>query len=229
MYLAISSPSNLGFYARGIPSPSNLGFYMRGVRSPGNLGRLAELGFFRPNQAFDRGIYGLGCNARCRRRRGLGQYYGSNPPDPDTVTTLVNAGYDPITIQGLVAQGASDEQLQNLPYGPGTTADDMGSGVFALTAQLGGAPVTQGQVVTGVSTSGGPVQPLMTGSQFQSQFAINPAGAAAIANANATGGAGTVMATVTPQTVQAWLMSNAWWLLGITAGIFILPPLLKDA
>lgn len=35
-------------------SPSNLGSYVTGIRSPANLG------FFRPNQAYDRGIYGLG-------------------------------------------------------------------------------------------------------------------------------------------------------------------------
>lgn len=35
-------------------SPANLGSYVPGFRSPANLG------FFRPNQAYDRGIYGLG-------------------------------------------------------------------------------------------------------------------------------------------------------------------------
>jgi hypothetical protein len=43
-------------------SPANLGAYIRGVQSPANLG------FFRPNQAFDRGIYGLSCAGRCRQR-----------------------------------------------------------------------------------------------------------------------------------------------------------------
>jgi hypothetical protein len=57
-----------------VRSPANLGAYVRGVRSPANLG------FFRPNQSFDRGLYGLGCagckdprmRGRDRKRGGLG-------------------------------------------------------------------------------------------------------------------------------------------------------------
>jgi hypothetical protein len=56
--------------------------------------------------------------------------------DPDTVSTLVSAGYDPETIAVLAQSGASDQQLQNLPYGPGTTYQDMNDGVTALIWQL---------------------------------------------------------------------------------------------
>jgi hypothetical protein len=56
--------------------------------------------------------------------------------DSDTVSTLVSAGYDPGTISSLAQLGASDQQLQNLPYGPGTTYQDMNDGVTALIWQL---------------------------------------------------------------------------------------------
>jgi hypothetical protein len=70
--------------------------------------------------------------------------------DPDTVSTLVSAGYDPGTISSLAQLGASDQQLQNLPYGPGTTYQDMNDGVTTLMWQLP-VPGTGGMTVASTS------------------------------------------------------------------------------
>lgn len=64
MYLVPRSPANLGRYVRGVQSPALLGGYLPSLRSPSNLG------FFRPNQAYDRGIYGMGCGS-CKKRPSL--------------------------------------------------------------------------------------------------------------------------------------------------------------
>lgn len=88
-----------------------------------------------------RHLSGLRTRSFKANRTGLTGYITlGSAVDPDTVSALTAAGYDPITIQALQAQGASDQELLALPFGPGTTSDDMGSGLYALQVKLHGAP-----------------------------------------------------------------------------------------
>jgi hypothetical protein len=63
------------------------------------------------------------------------------PPDQDAVNDLTNNGYNPATVNQLIAMGATNEQLQALPFPTDPTS--MQNAVNALVAQLGGAPVAQ--------------------------------------------------------------------------------------
>lgn len=71
---------------------------------------------------------------------GLG-YLGSTP-DPDTISALVAAGYDPGLVNTAVAMGATDEQLLALPY-PDDPATESNA-IMNLINQLGGASATPG-------------------------------------------------------------------------------------
>lgn len=82
---------------------------------------------------------------------GLGMGALGDVVDPDTVGALASAGYDPATISVLAQMGASDQQLQNLPYGPGTTYDDMDAGLLALMKQLPISPGSNMNVGTAAS------------------------------------------------------------------------------
>jgi hypothetical protein len=62
----------------------------------------------------------------------------------DAASTLVAAGYNPLDVQQLVAQGATAQQLYNLPYGPGTSAADMSEGIQSLNGQLTGSSFVAG-------------------------------------------------------------------------------------
>ena len=63
------------------------------------------------------------------------------PPDQSAVNDLTNNGYNPATVNQLIAMGATNEQLQALPFPTDPTS--MQNAVNALVAQLGGAPVAQ--------------------------------------------------------------------------------------
>jgi Transglutaminase-like superfamily len=77
-------------------------------------------------------VSGMGKYTRARTMAFIGTI-----PQQQTVNELVAANYNPTTLNQLIAMGATDEQLQALPY-PATTAE-MQAGVNALAAQLGGA------------------------------------------------------------------------------------------
>jgi hypothetical protein len=71
------------------------------------------------------------------------------PPDQSAVNDLTNNGYNPATINQLIAMGASNEQLQALPF-PADPAS-MQAAVNALAAQLGGttaAPASSSPAAT---------------------------------------------------------------------------------
>jgi hypothetical protein len=69
------------------------------------------------------------------------------PPDQTTIAELVvNGGYDMDTINTLIAQGATNEQLQALPYP--ATADERAAGITNLMNQLGGAQAAPGAPAT---------------------------------------------------------------------------------
>jgi hypothetical protein len=91
-------------------------------------------GFLGNYPRFRSHVSGLGSNYQPRTMAFLG-----TPPDPSSVQDLVNAGYNPTTINALISLGATNEQLQALPF-PATPAE-MQAGINALSAQLGGGVV----------------------------------------------------------------------------------------
>jgi hypothetical protein len=95
-------------------------------------------------------VSGLGSNYKARTMGFLG-----TPPDPSSVQDLVNAGYNPTSINALISMGASNEQLQALPF-PASAAE-MQAGINALAAQLGGGivapPVAAAPPSGGVTSS----------------------------------------------------------------------------
>jgi hypothetical protein len=58
------------------------------------------------------------------------------PPQQDAVNDLTNNGYNPATVNQLIAMGATNEQLQALPFPTDPTS--MQNAINALVAQLGG-------------------------------------------------------------------------------------------
>jgi len=58
------------------------------------------------------------------------------PPQQDAVNDLTNNGYNPATVNQLIQMGATNEQLQALPFP--TDPASMQAAVNALAAQLGG-------------------------------------------------------------------------------------------
>ena len=112
--------------------------------------------------------------------------------DPDTVNALTGywitnntyvPGYDLQQIENLCALGATDDQLLNLPYGPGTTAADKQAGYNALYQQLVLNPAAAAQVAGAVkqqqissamqNTGSGVVNLPGASSQFVSWFEQN--------------------------------------------------------
>jgi hypothetical protein len=175
-----------------------------------------------------------------------------NAVDPDTVTALTNAGYDPMVIGGLIQQGATDQQLQSLPYGPGTTPDDMGAGAYALSASLGGAPppvstpmspsiggAAYAAGVTATGPFGALYEPAPPGTAAAAAAAATgpvgalvapgPAGTPSAGSAiiSATQGIAPVAAPAAPQSLLQWVEANAIWILLIAGAAIVLPPLIK--
>lgn len=69
------------------------------------------------------------------------------PPDQTTIAELVvNGGYDMGTINTLITMGASNEQLQALPYP--ASANERAAGITNLMNQLGGAQAAPGAPAT---------------------------------------------------------------------------------
>jgi hypothetical protein len=71
-------------------------------------------------------------------------------PDSNAISDLVNAGYNSATINQLIAMGATNEQLQALPF-PADPAT-MQAAVNALAAALG---ATAGTMTSPASSSSG--------------------------------------------------------------------------
>jgi hypothetical protein len=173
--------------------------------------------------------------------------------DPETISVLQAQGYDSGTLNTLIALGATDDQLQSLPYGPGTTADDMSSGVTGLMQALTGGPPYAGIPAAQMQTSavGYLYSPLATTGQVLAT--ANPVTAAIPAQAAAQAAGQSLMQTlfpgiqVTPQgqvtalpgsapgaaaapaptTFQGFLSEYGVWILLIAGAAIVLPPLIK--
>jgi hypothetical protein len=177
--------------------------------------------------------------------KGLG-----SAPAQSTFDELVAAGYDPIAIEQVMAEGASNEQFLALPYP--ASPDEMGAALYALQAQLAGAPSAAGvpasQMQTSIpgylySVAGGPVTqaaqaasgPVGTvysaiGPDAANQAAIATLGPAGSLVATARGTPLSVAAAGTPAgrsltAVETWLASNAGWVLLGLGGFIVLESL----
>jgi Transglutaminase-like superfamily len=93
-------------------------------------------------------VSGMGSYARLRTMGALGTV-----PQQATVNELVAANYNPTTINQLISMGATDEQLQALPYPASST--EMQAGVNALVAQLGGGGAAPAATVAAPATASG--------------------------------------------------------------------------
>lgn len=82
------------------------------------------------------GSYGSVNRHRTMMGRHRTMAFIGTPPDQSAVNDLTNNGYNPATINQLIAMGASNEQLQALPFP--TDPASMQAAVNALAAQLGG-------------------------------------------------------------------------------------------
>jgi Transglutaminase-like superfamily len=98
---------------------------------PGTLGHY---------QRFTSHVSGMGSYGSVRHRTMMGRHrtmaFIGTPPDQDAVNDLTNNGYNPATVNQLIAMGATNEQLQALPFPTDPTS--MQNAVNALVAQLGG-------------------------------------------------------------------------------------------
>jgi hypothetical protein len=165
--------------------------------------------------------------------------------DPDTVSTLVSAGYDQGQINQLMAMGATDTQLQNLPYGPGATQDDMSAGAYNLEVQLAGAPppVTipmtpsvSGLVYGAAVGSTGPFGALVAGStqgQVNQAATASSGPVAAVLTAGSSGqpslasSIASATAGTNPNTLLGWVEANTMWIILLVGAAIVLPPLIR--
>jgi hypothetical protein len=90
-----------------------------------------------------------------RTRRHPGGYFTlgaamGTAPDPDTLNELTSAGYDPGMLQTLVAMGATNEQLQSLPYP--ADPNEMAAAEQALMSALSAPSTGSTQVAQDVGT-----------------------------------------------------------------------------
>jgi len=103
---------------------------------PGTLGHYQR---FRSHVS-GMGTYGSVNRHRTMMGRSGGRHrtmaFIGTPPDQSAVNDLTNNGYNPATVNQLIQMGASNEQLQALPFP--TDAASMQAAVNALAAQLGG-------------------------------------------------------------------------------------------
>ena len=167
----------------------------------------------------------------------------------EAINTLTAAGYDPLTLQALVAQGATADQLYNLPYGPGTTADDMGAGQSALQQTLMNASFRAGTPANQMQTSaiGSTYSGLQAGLALTppgliynslANPGVNPITTAAqnagaedpISSSLASLGISTSQPGAPPapaSTLSQWFLQN-WPILALLAGAaIVVPPLIK--
>jgi hypothetical protein len=106
------------------------------------------LGHYQRFQSHVSGMGSYGSVARHRTMMGRSSRHRTmafigTPPDQSAVNDLTNNGYNPATVNQLIAMGATNEQLQALPFP--TDPASMQAAVNALVAQLGGtaaAPAT---------------------------------------------------------------------------------------
>jgi hypothetical protein len=82
------------------------------------------------------GTYGAVGRHRTMMGRHRTMAFIGTPPQQDAVNDLTNNGYNPATVNQLIAMGATNEQLQALPFP--TDPASMQAAVNALAAQLGG-------------------------------------------------------------------------------------------
>jgi hypothetical protein len=105
-------------------------------------------------------LAGLGNYPRFRSHvSGIGSYgrvhtmaFIGTPPDQSAVNDLTSHGYNPATVNQLIAMGASNEQLQALPF-PSDPAS-MQAAVNALATQLGGTTASPASSPVSVPASG---------------------------------------------------------------------------
>ena len=93
---------------------------------PGTLGHY---------QRFRSHASGMGAVRHPARHRTMA--FIGTPPQQDAVNDLTTNGYNPATVNQLIAMGATNEQLQALPFPTDPTS--MQNAVNALVAQLGGS------------------------------------------------------------------------------------------
>ena len=114
---------------------------------PGTLGHY---------QRFRSHVSGMGTyGARPHPARHRTMAFIGTPPDQDAVNDLTNNGYNPATVNQLIAMGATNEQLQALPFPTDPTS--MQNAVNALVAQLGGAPVAAAPAPTAAAPASGQI------------------------------------------------------------------------
>jgi len=101
-------------------------------------------------QRYKSNVSGMGSYGSVNRHRTMmGRHrtmaFIGTPPDQSAVNDLTNNGYNPATVNQLIAMGASNEQLQALPFP--TDPASMQAAVNALAAQLGGATASPASAV----------------------------------------------------------------------------------
>jgi hypothetical protein len=77
------------------------------------------------------------------------------PPDQSAVNDLTNNGYNPAAVNQLIQMGATNEQLQALPFP--TDAASMQAAVNALAAQLGGTTASPAASPTAAAPASGAI------------------------------------------------------------------------
>lgn len=115
---------------------------------PGTLGHY---------QRFQSHVSGIGSYGAVNRHRTMmGRHrtmaFIGTPPDQNAVNDLTNNGYNPATVNQLIDMGATNEQLQALPFPTDPTS--MQNAVNALAAQLGGTTGAPAPAPTSAPASG---------------------------------------------------------------------------
>jgi hypothetical protein len=117
---------------------------------PGTLGHYQRYKSFVSGM----GTYGARPHRTVRHRT---MAFMGTPPQQEAVNDLTNNGYNPATVNQLIAMGATNEQLQALPFPTDPTS--MQNAVNALVAQLGGtaAPATVAPAPTAAAPASGAI------------------------------------------------------------------------
>jgi len=175
----------------------------------------------------------------------------------EAAQTLVAAGYNPLDVSQLVAQGATADQLYALPYGPGTTPADMSTGIQALNGQLTGSFRTgtpmqydaSGFLYPAAMASMGPISTLTSNAQPGTvtnalEYSAGPLGAAftpgpplpsgqpsapsAVSSALTSLGVTAPQPTTPPaSTFLQWFEANWIWIALLAGAAIVVPPLIK--
>lgn len=135
-------------------------------------------------------------------------------PDPDTITALVNNGWNVQSVNNLVALGATDEQLLALPFPASET--EMRAGYAQLSAQLVASPSTPAAVDAATQTAQAVQQQQLN--QVAAALSTNP-WTNGVVPIGASGGAASA--------ATGWLTQNAGMILLFIAVIALAPPLIK--